>query len=190
LLINEPTSIADETTLISWPPTVPEVLNRTSNTTTDDDNNFTAPSFLLDTSKSHLHSGNATRPETQFETQETQSYNYSDASSIARFPSFHFALHSLTSLSSLSHKGSRKLNTLLAVLEVEGPDTIRVKKGADAGKEVAVLKLILGDQEGCICKLTAWREVAETWGGIGNAVGVKRGDVLYLESMSFFILTP
>ena len=74
------------------------------------------------------------------------------------------------------------MNTLLAVLEVEGPDTIRIKKGADAGKEIAVLRLILGDEEGCICKLTAWREVAETWGGIDDAVGVKRGDILYLES--------
>ena len=69
------------------------------------------------------------------------------------------------------------------MLEAEGPDTIRIKKGSDAGKEVAVLKLILGDEEGCVCKLTAWREVAEDWGGIGDAVGVKRGDVLYIASM-------
>ena len=71
------------------------------------------------------------------------------------------------------------------MLEVEGPDTIRIKKGVDAGKEVTVLKLILGDEEGCVCKLTAWREIAEDWGGIGDAVGVKRGDVLYVASMYF-----
>jgi hypothetical protein len=165
----------------------------TRNTTGNADPNITAPSFLLDVSKSYVHSKafSSKRFDTQLETQETQSYNYSDASSIARFPSFHFALHSLTSLSSLpttSSKGSRKVNILLAVLEVEGPDTIHIKKGADAGKEVAILKLILGDEEGCICKLTAWREVAEAWGGVGDAVGVKRGDVLYVESMYHFPL--
>jgi hypothetical protein len=184
--------------LITWPPTLPEDLIGTRNETAndDDDTNITALSFLLDISKSHDRSNAypSTRLETQAETQETQSYNYSDASSIARFPSFHFALHSLTSLSSLpaaSSKGSRKVKILLAVLEVEGPDTIRIKKGADAGKEVALLKMILGDEEGCICKLTAWREVAEIWGGAGDAIGVKKGDVLFLESMycTFLLFT-
>jgi len=178
----------DQTTLITWPPTIPEDQTGKHHIKTNSDNNITAPSFLHDISKSYIHSNvyPPTRLETQPETQETQSYNYSDASSITRFPSFHFALHSLTSLSSLltiSSKVSRKVNMLLAVLEVEGPDTIRIKKGADSGREVAVLKLILGDEEGCICKLTAWREVAETWGGVGDGVGVKRGDVLYVESM-------
>lgn len=115
------------------------------------------------------------------ETQESVSYNYSDASSIARFPTFHFSLHSLTSLSSLTGivgKESKKATLLLAVLEVEGPDTIRIKKGADAGKEVSILKTILGDEDGNVCKLTAWRDVADSWGG------VKRGDVVLIESES------
>lgn len=122
--------------------------------------------------------------ETQ-ETRETQSYNYSDASSIARFPSFHFDLHSLTSLENLSRssvKGSRKVSVLLAVLEVEGPDTIRIKKGADAGNEISLLKVILGDEDGNVCKLTAWRGIAELWGGSGDALGVKRGDIVLIES--------
>lgn len=72
--------------------------------------------------------------------------------------------------------------TLLAVLEVEGPDTIRIKNGREAGKEVAILKMILGDEGGTICKLTAWREVAERWGGQRGAVGVKRGDIVLIES--------
>jgi hypothetical protein len=55
----------------------------------------------------------------------------------------------------------------------------------DVGKEVTLLKLILGDEEGCICKLAAWREIAEAWGGIGETVGVKRGDILYVESTVF-----
>ena len=115
---------------------------------------------------------------------QAESYNYSDASSIARFPTFHFDLHSLTGLGDLEKatgKVSKKINILLAVLEVEGPDTIRIKKGVDAGKEVYLLKMILGDEEGRMCKLTAWRDIAELWGGVGAAVGVKRGDVVLLE---------
>lgn len=116
--------------------------------------------------------------------------DYSDASSIARFPNFQFSLHKVTPLSSLYvaarlGKGSRKVNVLLAALEVEGPDSIRIKKGVDAGKEVSILKMILGDEEGLICKLTAWREIAEAWGGFGPSPGLKRGDILYLESTLF-----
>lgn len=78
---------------------------------------------------------------------------------------------------------------LLAVLEVEGPDTIRIKNGKDAGKEVGILKMILGDEGGMICKLTAWREVAERWGGgLPNTTSVKRGDIVLIESTSFHIL--
>ncbi|KAG6901572.1 hypothetical protein C0995_010340 [Termitomyces sp. Mi166 len=165
----------DQTTLITWPPTGDDTNAR---------QNQSGPSFLLDISKSHeVH----TPAYTQFETQETQSYNYSDTSSIANFPNFHFSLHGLTSLTSLtktSPRGSRKVNVLLAVLEVDGPDTIRIKKGVDAGKEVSVLALILGDEEGAVCKLTAWREVADEWGGAGDAVGVKRGDILLIENVT------
>jgi hypothetical protein len=79
-------------------------------------------------------------------------------------------------------KGSRKINVLLAALEVEGPDAIRIKKGVDAGKEVSLLKMVLGDEDGNICKLTAWREVAESWGGAKLAPGAKRGDILLITS--------
>ncbi|KAG6845577.1 hypothetical protein H0H87_007256 [Tephrocybe sp. NHM501043] len=163
--------VEEQTTMISWPPTGDQTSAR---------HNQSDPSFFLDISRSR-------DVQTQFETQETQSYNYSDTSSIAHFPTFHFSLHALTSLSSLaksSPKGSRKVNVLLAALEVDGPDTIRIKKGAEAGKEVSVLSLILGDEDGAVCKLTAWREVAEEWGGSGNAVGVKRGDILLIENVT------
>ena len=131
------------------------------------------------------------------ETQDTGSYDYSDASSIARFPDFHFTLHGLTSISSLLGRGrsekhaGQKVNVLVTVLEVEGPDVIRLKKGIDAGKEVGILKLILGEDNGSVCKLTAWREVAEAWGGADpdpSAPGIKRGDVVLLESQFFFSL--
>jgi hypothetical protein len=106
--------------------------------------------------------------------------SYSDASSIARFPHFQISLHKVSSLASLYSERiarGRKVNVLLATLEVEGPDCVHVKKGPDAGKEVSVLKMILGDEDGSVCKLTAWREVADAWG----ALGVKRGDIIYLE---------
>ncbi|KAL0571538.1 hypothetical protein V5O48_010429 [Marasmius crinis-equi] len=140
--------------------------------------------------RSFLNTSVSARLESQLETQETQdtqSYDYSDTSSINRFPTFHFNLHSLTSLSALSAsktKGSTKVNMLLAILEAEGPDTITLKKGGEAGKEISVLKMILGDEGGSVCKLTAWREVAEAWGGTGDVVGVKRGDVILIQNVT------
>lgn len=76
---------------------------------------------------------------------------------------------------------------LLAVLEVEGPDTLRLKKGADSGKEISILKMVLGDEDG-VCKLTAWREVAENWGGTSNTVSVKRGDIVLIASVSCLLM--
>lgn len=146
-------------------------------------------SIRLNNSRSFINT--TTRLESQLETQETQesqSLNYSDSSSIARFPKFHFNLHSITSLAAIrksgkTESGSTKVNVLLAVLEVEGPDTIRTKKGPDAGKEISILKMILGDEDGSLSKLTAWRETANVWGGSGpKDVAAKRGDVVLIES--------
>ncbi|EGN95781.1 hypothetical protein SERLA73DRAFT_76843 [Serpula lacrymans var. lacrymans S7.3] len=164
----------DETTVITWPPTQNNRLDRS------------APSFLYP-SQSHIQQS----MHGTYETQETDSCDYSDASSIARFPSFQFSLHTVISLSSLhayskAGKGSQKVCVLLAVLEVEGPDTIRIKKGSDAGKEVSILKILFGDEDGNVCKLTAWREIAETWGGNGTAPALKRGDVAYIKGKFIF----
>ncbi|EKM54792.1 uncharacterized protein PHACADRAFT_258891 [Phanerochaete carnosa HHB-10118-sp] len=141
------------------------------------------------------------------ETQDTTSFGYSqltgDASdaSVVRFPAFHFSLHSLSSLAALEHSpsgtgpqrvsypfpsGKRKVNLLVAVLELEGPDTIRIKKGTDAGKEVSILRVIVGDQDGGICRLAAWREVAEQWGGAYADSGdpsLKKGDIVYFQNI-------
>lgn len=85
------------------------------------------------------------------------------------------------------YQGSKqKVNLLVAIMEVEGPDTIHIKKGPDSGKEVSILKIIVGDEDGGVCRLTAWREVAEQWGGsYANtpAPSLKRGDVVYLQSV-------
>ena len=109
---------------------------------------------------------------------EIQDSYYSDTSSIARFPEFQFSLSALSALAS----ANGKVCLLLAVLEVDGPDDVTVRRGPDTGRVISVLHLILGDETSTICKLTAWREVAETWGGATQAVGMRRGDVVYFES--------
>jgi hypothetical protein len=160
----------DQTTLITWPPTAESRR----------DKNKDAPSFLLNSQsqRAATKSQQQPYPETQDESGFDDSIGYSDASSIAHFPTFHFNLHDVTPLAHLVGVKSRKvLLVVVAILEVEGPDSIRIKKGPDAGKEISILKVILGDEAGTVCKLTAWREVAETWGG-----DMKRGDVVFIES--------
>lgn len=177
--------LEEQTTLITW-----------ASTTQGREDNSTRPvidiSFLRP-------SASLSRVRSEFLTQDTQgtgSYDYSDASSITHFPVFHFSLHLITPLASLStlaeetrvrhaRKGSRKINLLAAVLEIEGPDAIRLKKGPDAGKEVSLLKLVLGDETGGLCKLSAWREVAEDWAGLSphkSSQPVQKGDIIFLES--------
>ena len=139
-----------------------------------------APSFLLNSQSqpAAIESQQQQFLETQDESGFDESIGYSEASSIARFPTFHFNLHDVTPLGHLMGAKSRKvLLVVVAILEVEGPDSIRIKKGPDAGKEISILKVILGDEAGTVCKLTAWRKVAETWGG-----DMKRGDVVFIES--------
>lgn len=139
--------------------------------------------------------------ETQ-ETQDTDSYarsgEYSSDPSVTRFPVFHFPLHSLVPLAALEYGGTvtypgipsnqgnkRRVDLLVAVFEIEGPDTIRIKRGVDAGKEVSVLKVIVSEPSGTVCRLTAWREVADRWGGNYSDSGeasLKRGDIVHLQS--------
>ncbi|TCD61378.1 hypothetical protein EIP91_008532 [Steccherinum ochraceum] len=185
---------ADQTTAITWPPTAEESapnqgqMSRVNGGTESFLRRSTSLSRII---RSQQHNTTSALIETQ-ETQETGSYDYSDAESVARFPSFQFSLHRVTPLSALSRArpshpaASPKVSVLAAVLEVDGPDTIRIKKGVDAGKEVSLLKLILGDEDGAVCKLTAWREVAEAWGGSYatlSAPAVKRGDIVLLENV-------
>lgn len=182
--------VADDATAITWLPTALDP---------DDTHEATKSAFTFLRPTASVPRTSSVR-ETQ-KTQGTGSYDYSDASSVGQFPAFHFSIHSLTSLSHLASqaqsdmqkpgakgvKTSQKVTVLAAVLEVDGPDTIHIKKGAEAGKEVSLLKLILGDEDGCVCKLTAWRETAESWGGVDpvdTAPRVKRGDVVLLESAS------
>ncbi|EJD07228.1 uncharacterized protein FOMMEDRAFT_149739 [Fomitiporia mediterranea MF3/22] len=135
-----------------------------------------------------------------FKTQDDSddlSYAHTSTSSITAFPTFIINLHALTSLSDLANviagKWTRKVNLLVAVLEVDGPDVVRIKRGPDAGREIGVLKLVIGGEEGGICKLTAWRGVADAWGGVRDwgsddesfedNESVRRGDIVYIENI-------
>ena len=46
---------------------------------------------------------------------------------------------------------------------------------------MSILKVILSDDLGNVAKLTAWREVADLWGGNADSAAVKRGDIVYLQ---------
>jgi len=158
-------------TFITWPPT---------------------PNRTKDAPGSQASSG--FQDSTIEETQETASYEYSDTSSIGRFPHFSFNLHTLRLVKALVEmakstrtKGTLKVNVLMAVLEVEGPDVVTIRKGKDAGNQVSVLKAILGEEDGNVLKLTAWRDVAETWGiGTDAQPPIRRGDVVLFQSLSSF----
>jgi len=85
-------------------------------------------------SRSQVSSG--ARESTIEATQKTTSHEYSDTSSIGRFPHSSFNLHTLRLVKalvemakSLRTKGTLKINVLMAVLEVEGPDVGTIRKG-------------------------------------------------------------
>ncbi|KAF8515045.1 hypothetical protein BU17DRAFT_51986 [Hysterangium stoloniferum] len=114
----------------------------------------------------------------------------SDASSIGRFPTFSFNLNMLMALSTLSRgdrassgASSLKVNLLLGVLEVDGPSYVKSKSGARGDSEVALLKLVVGDESGAVCKMTAWSDTAELWGGIQKEPALKRGDIVLFENV-------
>lgn len=113
-----------------------------------------------------------------------------DNISIARLPSFHIPVNRLSNIESVlrienSAYPVRKVCLLVAILDMEGPNVVRVKKGQYAGKETTVLGLVVGDEEGKIAKITVWRECAEEWSGM-----VQKGDVVYLRGTWIRFLTP
>ena len=155
---------------------------------------FPTQNRTRDASGSQVSSG--VQKSTMEETQETASHEYSDTSSIGRFPHFSFNLHTLRLVKALVEmakssrtKGSLKVNVLMAVLEVEGPDAVTIRKGPHAGNQASILKMILGDGDGNILKLTAWRGVAEMWGiGMDIQLPIRRGDIVLFQSVSGLFL--
>lgn len=78
----------------------------------------------------------------------------------------------------------RKVDVLVAVLEVDGSRSIKIKKGPETGKTVSVVTATLGADDGIICRLTAWRDVADAWSGVAAATAVKEGDIVSIKSES------
>ncbi|EJT96855.1 hypothetical protein DACRYDRAFT_102602 [Dacryopinax primogenitus] len=110
----------------------------------------------------------------------------SSEASIHRLPSYRVNPHSLTPLHLLpslsrARYAPPRVNILVGVLEVSGPETVTIRKGKEAGKEVAVLKLVVGG-EGSVLGVTAWRGCAKTWAQAADA-GVRRGDVVLLSDL-------
>ncbi|KAJ2924386.1 hypothetical protein H1R20_g12704, partial [Candolleomyces eurysporus] len=119
-----PARRGDQTTLIIWPPT-----------NEDQDDSVTKPQPSAEQKDTSISNITANRTSTTsffdsgiLETQ-TQSFDYSDGkSSIARVPH-----NNRGPVSTMSKSSARKVN-LLAILEVDSPETITIKKGSDAGK--------------------------------------------------------
>jgi hypothetical protein len=126
-------------------------------------------------------------PGTSFD--ESVSFNsVSDVSdlSIHRMPTFRIPLHRATTLRSVLQGRAprnaefRKISTLVGVIDIDGPDLVRIKKGKDAGKEIGILKIIMADADGSIVRLTIWRMLAHAWGET-----IRRGDVVFFEGEIF-----
>jgi hypothetical protein len=76
-----------------------------------------------------------------------------------------------------------KASILVVVIDVQGPDSVTIKKGVAEGTKVSRLQLTVGDDDDAIASLTAWRETAERWGNATEDVGLKKGDVVFLAGM-------
>jgi hypothetical protein len=111
----------------------------------------------------------------------------SSDTSIQRLPTFRIPMHQLSTLKSLVHgsAGNGKASLLVGLLDVDGPDKVRIRKGPDAGKEISLLKLVLGSPDSTVCKLTVWRELADAWGG-----SLRRGDVVLLQGQVLLARNP
>jgi len=106
-----------------------------------------------------------------------------DSTSIARLPSYHIPVNQLSSIASVlrmenSAYPARKVCMLVAILDMEGPNVVRIKKGQYAGQDTVVLGLVVGDEKAKIAKVTVWRERAEEWGGM-----LRKGDVVHMRGM-------
>ena len=121
---------------------------------------------------------------------------FSDSSSIALFPQFKFKLQEIASLTKLTAqfrekgpsrpKRSTTVSFLAAVLEIDTLIAITIKQGPDAGKDAALLNIIVAEDQGAIMKMTAWRETAEIMAGLDeiNRPMIKKGDIVHFSSES------
>ncbi|CEL51762.1 hypothetical protein RSOLAG1IB_00297 [Rhizoctonia solani AG-1 IB] len=172
----------------SQPPTQPETFLQTSTemgkqNRTDSITSTSTASTLLETETF------PTRTFRMTNTLPSSQSTSSASSSIAHFPTFHFSLRTLTPLRvalAPVGRGSVKVNLLVAVMDVEGADTITTK----AGQETHLLKLVVGDDEGAAGKISVWGETALEWAGAGKMMGLRRGDIVYLSDIQVASVPP
>jgi hypothetical protein len=137
-------------------------------------------------------------PPTSSPPQETQQTEFestliSGRSSICVYPLFNFSIRNVSPLSSILQraKGTApeplKASMVVAIIDLQGPDSVTIKKGMNEGTKVSRLELTIGDDDDSIASLTAWRETAEKWGNATEEAGVKKGDVIFLESGSSLV---
>ncbi|KAG8748626.1 hypothetical protein FRC10_000017 [Ceratobasidium sp. 414] len=112
-----------------------------------------------------------------------------ESSSVINFPAFHFSLRTLTPLRvalTPAGRGSVRVTLLVAVFEVDGPDPITTKNG----QETHLLRLVIGEDDGSVGKLVAWRDTALEWGGARRMPGLRRGDVVLLSDVQVTSAPP
>jgi hypothetical protein len=77
-----------------------------------------------------------------------------------------------------------KVSTLVAILDLNGPSSVVIRKGRSIGTTITLFELIVGDESDTTATVTVWSELAERWGNLTEDAGVKKGDIVVLESMS------
>ncbi|KZT33009.1 hypothetical protein SISSUDRAFT_1054722 [Sistotremastrum suecicum HHB10207 ss-3] len=97
--------------------------------------------------------------------------------------------------------GAKKRNLVVAILDWMGPEYINIKKGPSAGMTIARMTMTVGDDSyvpsygaghretgatGTVMEIVVWRETAEEW----CEMGVKKGDVILLENISYTLKPP
>ncbi|KZS90998.1 hypothetical protein SISNIDRAFT_496683, partial [Sistotremastrum niveocremeum HHB9708] len=97
--------------------------------------------------------------------------------------------------------GAKKRNLVVAILDWMGPEYINIKKGPSAGMTIARMTMTVGDDSyvpsygagrretgatGTVMEIVVWRETAEQW----CEMGVKKGDVILLENISYTLKPP
>ncbi|CAE6414846.1 unnamed protein product [Rhizoctonia solani] len=175
----------------SQTPTQPETFIRTTMQAGEQDNRTDS---ITSTSTASTLLETETFPTRTFHMTDTlpdsQSQSISSASSsIAHFPTFHFSLRTLTPLRvalTPAGRGSVKVNLLVAVMDVDGPDAITTK----TGQETHLLKLVVSDDEGAAGKITVWGETALEWAGARKMMGLRRGDIVHLSDIQVTSVPP
>lgn len=124
-----------------------------------------------------------TRARTSFGNQTTTT-TYEQ--SIVNLPSWSFSLASITPLSHIMRgkTNAKKVNLLVVVHEIEGPETIPLKKPSlnKTGRMQAVRRatLLVLDESALTMSIVLWDDYADKWAG----EYLRAGDVVYLQGIA------